>query len=171
MEYLFDSPGLIPDRMRDSLAQPRIGVVTSSDPSSATARILLQPEEVLTGWIPVLTNWCGSGWGITCPPCPGDQVLVLPQEGDAQHGLIIGRLFSNSVRPPSAEPGELTIKHQSGCSIRLLNSGIIAMEGDLHVTGDVFDRHGSLSKLRNDFNGHLHRYGRGEDTSPPVALD
>ena len=156
---------------RRSLAQPRIGTVTSSDSGTATARVLLQPEGVLTGWLPVLSQWAGAGWGIACPPCPGDQVLIIPQEGDSQHGLIIGRLFSNSVRPPAAEPGEFTLSHQSGCSLRLLNSGIVVVEGDLHVSGDVYDAHGSLNKLRNDYNVHTHEAGDGQITSPPLPLD
>src|SRR5271168_1075758 len=101
------------DRERGKLAQPRLGIVASSDPRTATAKVLLQPEGVLTGWLPVLTQWVGSGWGISCPPGPGDQVLIIPQEGDPQHGLIIGRLYSDQVRPPDAEVGEITLSHQS----------------------------------------------------------
>ena len=32
---------------------PRFGIVTSVDPSTATARVTLQPEGVLTGWLPL----------------------------------------------------------------------------------------------------------------------
>ncbi len=45
------------------VGQPRFGIVTSVDPSSATARVQLQPEGVLTGWLPVLSAWVGAGWG------------------------------------------------------------------------------------------------------------
>jgi uncharacterized protein involved in type VI secretion and phage assembly len=159
------------DRRHSDLAQPRIATVTSYDPQTATARVLIQPEGVLTGWLPVLTQWAGAGWGIVCPPGSGDQVLVIPQEGDAQHGLIVGRLFSNSVRPPIAAAGEITMSHQSGCSIRLLNSGIIAVNGDLHVSGNVYDSHGSLSKLRNDYNCHIHQTSSGQNTSIPTPQD
>jgi phage baseplate assembly protein V len=160
-----------PEQGRGGEAQPRIGTVTSYDPQTATAKVLLQPEGVLTGWLPVLTQWAGSGWGISCPPGTGDQVLIIPQEGDAQHGLIAGRLFSNSVRPPAAAPGEITISHRSGCSIRLLNSGIIAVDGDLHVSGEVYDAHGSLGKLRNDYNTHIHQTSNGQNTSIPTPQD
>jgi uncharacterized protein involved in type VI secretion and phage assembly len=162
---------LISDRVLGKLAQPRIGVVSSSDSATGTAKVLLQPEGVLTGWLPVLTQWVGSGWGISCPPSPGDQVLIIPQEGDAQHGLIVGRLFSNLVRPPQADVGEFAIRHQSGCSIQLLNSGIIEIEGDLHVSGDVYDAHGALSKLRSNYNTHMHHVENNGDTSVPLALD
>jgi len=39
--------------------QPRFGVVTSVDPAAGTARVQLQPDGVLTGWLPVLSPWAG----------------------------------------------------------------------------------------------------------------
>jgi hypothetical protein len=154
-----------------NFAQPRMGTVTSSNSQTATAKVLLQPEGVLTGWLPVLTQWAGSGWGMACPPSPGDQVLIIPQEGDAQHGLIVGRLYSNLVRPPQVAPGEIILSHQSGCSLQLLNSGVVAVQGDLHVSGDVYDAYGPLSKLRKDYNAHIHQTSGGEETSGPLPLD
>jgi len=171
MDDFFDVLTTKPDWTRSSFAQPRMGIVTSSNPQTATAKVLLQPEGVLTGWLPVLTQWVGSGWGMACPPSAGDQVLIIPQEGDAQHGLIVGRLYSNLVRPPAAEPGEITLSHQSGCSLRLLNSGVVEVGGDLHVSGDVYDSHGPLSKLRNDYNAHIHHTSSGQTTSTPLPLD
>jgi uncharacterized protein involved in type VI secretion and phage assembly len=171
MDDFFDLVSLKSQKIRESFAQPRIGTVTSSNSQTATARVLLQPEGVLTGWLPVLTQWAGSGWGMACPPSPGDQVLIIPQEGDAQHGLIVGRLYSNSVRPPQVESGEIVLSHQSGCSLRLLNSGVIVVEGDLHVSGDVYDSHGSLSKLRNNYNVHTHHTSNNQSTSDPLPMD
>jgi phage gp45-like len=170
MAELFDLLNAPAGHVRETLAQPRLAVVTSSDPQTATARVLLQPEGVLSGWLPVLTQWVGSGWGISSPPSPGDQVLVIPREGDPQHGLIIGRLYSNTVRPPEAETGEIVICHQTGCSIRLANSGVVIVQGDLHVSGNVFDSHGSLSKLRNDYNAHIHPV-EGDITLIPILQD
>jgi phage baseplate assembly protein gpV len=146
------------------LGQPRIGTVSSVDSRSSTARVKLQPEGVLTGWLPVLSPWVGSGWGIACPPAPGDQVLVLPQEGDAEHGIIVGRAFSETQQPPSADSGELWLVHRSGSFIKLMNDGTIQIQGDLHVNGDVFDKHGSLNALRQHYDMHTH--GGGASASP-----
>jgi len=154
-------------RALTNIAQPRIGIVASCNSQAATAKVLLQPEGVLTGWLPVLTQWAGAGWGMVCPPSPGDQVLVIPQEGSTQHGLIVGRLFSNLVRPPKSEQGEIAIVHRSGSSVRLLNSGVIAIDGNLHVSGDVYDAHGSLDMLRDNFNYHTHYTGDNLITSYP----
>ena len=142
-----------------SIGQPRFAIVTSVDPASATARVQLQPEAILTGWLPVLSTWVGAGWGMVCPPSPGDQVLVLPQEGDAEHGVIVGRAFSDAQRPPAAPVGELWLVHKSGSFLKLTNDGTIQIQGDLHVNGDVYDRRGSLDRLRQHYNAHTHGGG------------
>ncbi|MBV8524315.1 MAG: phage baseplate assembly protein V [Acetobacteraceae bacterium] len=147
--------------------QPRFGIVTSVDPTSATARVTLQPEAVLTGWLPVLSPWTGPGWGVACPPTPGDQVLVIPQEGDAEHGVIVGRAYSAAQLPPPAPSGELWLVHRSGTFIKLQNDGTIQISGDLHVAGDIYDRHGSLAALR----GHYNQHGHTGAAAPPNPQD
>jgi phage baseplate assembly protein gpV len=135
---------------------PRFGLVTSVDPTTATARVTLQPEGVLTGWLPLLTPWVGKGWGLVCPPSPGDQVLVIPQEGDAEHGLIVAATWSDQTTPPAAPSGEFWLVHKSGSSLKLQNDGTIQIQGDLHVNGDIFDSHGPMSALRGHYNAHVH---------------
>ena len=135
---------------------PRFGIVTSVDPATATARVTLQPEAVLTGWLPILTPWAGNGWGLCCPPSPGDQVLIIPQEGDAEQGLVLAASWSDQATPPSTPCGEFWLIHQSGSFIKLQNDGTVQVKGDLHVAGDVYDSHGSLSTLRNHYNAHVH---------------
>ena len=85
-------------RLDQGGSQPRLATVTSVNPTAATVRVTLQPEGVLSGWLPVLSPWIGAGWGMYCPPSTGDQVLVIAQEGDAEHGIIIGRAFSDAAR-------------------------------------------------------------------------
>jgi len=142
--------------MDQSVAQPRFGLVTSVDPTHATARVRLQPEGVLTGWLPVLSPWVGAGWGLACPPSPGDQVFILAQEGDAEHGVIVGRAFSDTASSPAVEVGELWLVHKTGSFVKLLNDGTVRVKGHLHVDGDVFDQHGSLAQLRSHYNQHKH---------------
>ena len=144
----------------------RFGLITSVDPKNATARVTLQPEGVLTGWLPVLSPFVGPNWGLVCPPSPGDQVLVIAQEGDAEHGIIIGRAFSETARPPEAPSGEFHIVHKSGTHLKFLNDGTVQIKGDLHVVGDVFDRHGSLAQLRGHYNEHRHG-----SSAPPSPQD
>lgn len=161
-------------RMDQSSAQPRLGIVSSVDPSAFTVRVTIQPEGVLSGWLPVATPWVGAGWGLACPPSPGDQVLVLWQEGDAEHGIVIGRLWSSQAPAPGAPCGELWLFHKTGSFIKLLNDGSIASggatwthRGDLRVGGDVYDSHGSLSGLRDHYDEHTHP----PSSAPPTPLD
>ena len=164
-------------------AQPRFALVVSVDPARYAARVALQPEGVLTGWLPILSGWVGPGWGITCPPSPGDQVLVLAQEGDADNGVIIGSSFSDVARCPGAPRGELWLVHSSGSFLKLLNDGTVQLKGDLHVTGNVFssgdvlaagelvDGRGALSHLRSDYDLHTHGVPQGGRTEVPSLQD
>jgi phage baseplate assembly protein gpV len=159
--------------------QPRFALVASVDPARYSVRVLLQPEGVLTGWLPVLSAWVGAGWGMACLPAPGDQVLVLAQEGDGEHGVVVGAAFSDQVPPPAAPAGELWLRHRSGVALKLTNDGTLRIEGPVHVAGNVYiegtlyaqdiaDAAGSLSRLRSRYNAHLHP---GQVTVLPVPQD
>ena len=139
-----------------SQGQTRFGVVASADPRRHAVRVRLQPEGVLSGWLPVTSPWVGAGWGIFCLPSPGDQVLVLAQEGEAEHGVVVGGCFSDRRAAPAGAVGELVLRHGSGATLRLANDGTVRIEGDLHVSGRVFDGHGALDTLRLHYNQHGH---------------
>ena len=151
--------------------QARFGIVTSVDPARSAARVALQPEGVVTGWLPVLSAWVGAGWGMACPPSPGDQVLVLAQEGESDHGVIVGRAWSDAARAVGAPVGELWLVHASGSFVKLCNDGSIRMQGDLHVAGDVYDRNGSLDRLRQHYDAHTHQDPQGGVVSTPNLPD
>jgi hypothetical protein len=40
--------------------------------------------------------------------------------------------------------------------VRLANDGTVRVQGDLHVSGRVFDSHGPLDRLREHYNQHVH---------------
>jgi phage baseplate assembly protein V len=151
--------------------QPRFGTVTSVDAANFTVRVRLRPDDVLTGWLPVLSPWVGAGWGLVSPPMAGDQVFILPQEGCADHGVVVGRAFSKAQAPPLVPLGELWLEHKSGSALRLTNDGSITIIGDLHVHGQVFDGAGSLSRLRGNYNVHTHRDSYAASTAAPDRLD
>jgi len=54
--------------------------------------------------------------------------------------------------------------HKSGSFVKLTNDGTVQVKGDLHVDGDVYDRHGSLDRLRQHYDAHTH--GGGATPSP-----
>lgn len=150
--------------------QARFAVVASSDAARHAVRVRLMPEGVLTGWLPVLSPFVGAGWGMFCLPSPGDQVLVLAQEGEAEHGVVVGGCFSDPRPPPAAEVGEVVLRHQSGAVLRLANDGTVRVtgtvhvQGDLHVAGRIFDSHGALDALRGHYNIHTHPGAPGAPT-------
>lgn len=131
------------------VGQPKIGVVTSVDPSTYTARVTIQPEGVLSGWLPIGTAMVGGGYGVVSTPSPGEQVLLLPTEGNTEHAVIIARIFSQAATPPKTftdqynqgdtsfvQPGEVALVHQSGAFLRLIN-GTIVINGNVTVNGTV----------------------------------
>ncbi len=160
-----------------TIGTARFGLVSSFDPSAYAARVLIQPENVLSGWLPVVSCWVGAGWGISSPLIPGAQVLVISQEGDAEQGVIIGAVWSNVDTPMPTPVGELWLQHQGGSSLKLFNNGTIGLTapvvnitGNLMVTGNISDQdgaHGSLSSLRTAYDMHVHAAPQGGDTSLP----
>ena len=154
-----------------SAGQTRIGIVTSYDPVNVAARVLIQPEGVLSGWLPVGSVAVGAV-SIVVPPSIGDQVLLEPQEGDSENYVITKRLFSAGSLPPNSpstsapvQSGEMAIFGASGACLHLHADGTWWLAGDLHVNGDVYDRHGSLDRLRGNYDAHKH--GGGSTTDHP----
>jgi phage baseplate assembly protein gpV len=138
----------------------RVGTVQSVNPASHTARVTIQPEGTLTGWLPV------KAWqrGIGSPPVIGDQAVIEPQEGDAEHGIITGIIYSDASRAPQfngapAQGGEfLYVNPQSGSALYLSNDGKMTLK-DAHNativlpndgTALIQDAHGSKVNLTND---------------------
>jgi phage baseplate assembly protein gpV len=157
----------------------RFGLVSSFDPSSYAARVLIQPENVLSGWLPIVSSWVGAGWGFAAPLVPGAQVLVIAQEGDAEHGVIIGAVWSVVDAPLAAPAGEGWLVHRSGSFLKLHNDGTIAMQapvvninGNLVVSGDISDRagaHGTLTGFRQAYDAHDHDVPGGGVTGAPTV--
>jgi hypothetical protein len=47
----------------------------------------------------------------------------------------------------------------------------VQINGDLHVAGDVYDRQGSLSRLRSHYDSHTHIDSRNGQTTAPSPQD
>lgn len=144
----------------------RLGTVTSYDPNLYCVKVLIEPEEIETGWIPVTSAWVGNGWGIFCPPSSGDLVELQFQEGDIQAGVACSRFFTDDARPLPVPSGELWLVHGTGAFIKLLNSGKVSINCTSEI--DLGNVGGTLHALVTDalvslFNGHTHAGGATPD--------
>lgn len=115
-----------------TFSQTRIGIVDGYDPNNYTATVLIQPEGIKTGGLPILTEWVGNLWGFYAPPTIGDQVIVHFMEGDFSTGFIGQRIFNitqqptnNSTTPSS---GEFWLVHKTGTYLKLHNDGTIELK-------------------------------------------
>ena len=125
----------------------RVGIITNYDPAHYAARVLLQPEGIMTGYLPVTTPWVGNGWGFYAPPSPGDHVEVHFQQGGREAGFIVNRFYSTKTVPLPVPSGEFWMVHQSGSTIRFTNDGdvIITASRDLKLHAGrrfIFDANG-----------------------------
>jgi phage baseplate assembly protein gpV len=177
MDHLLNSVKAGAGGLDGHISVARLGLVSSFDPTAYAVRVLIQPENVLTGWLPVVSPWVGAGWGLAAPLVPGAQVLVIAQEGNAEQGIVVGALWSAVDQPIQAPAGELWLQHQSGSFVKLLNNGTIVLQapqvnitGNLVVSGDISDQngaHGTLAALRQAYDQHVHTVPQGGETGLP----
>lgn len=120
------------------VGKPKAGTVTEYDPTTYSAKVMLQPEEIETGWLPIATAAAGPSWGIYAAPINGAQAMVLFLEGDREVGWIAGFLASDEDPPPQPGPpaGEFWSLHKSGSFLKFTNDGdvLLTTERDLVAT-------------------------------------
>jgi hypothetical protein len=122
-------------RVTAAISMVRAGVVTGSiDPVRQTARVLLQPEGILTGYLPIHYPWVGNGWGMVCPPVPDQVVDVHFQQGGKEAGYISLRAYSSKTVPPPAPAGEFWLVHQSGSLFKMHNDGSVEVSANTNMT-------------------------------------
>jgi phage baseplate assembly protein V len=151
----------------EQYAKPRLGLISAYDPNTYAAKVRIQPDDVETGWLPVLTPWVGAGWGLHAPPTPGDQVLVVFQEGSVENGVVVGARYNNVERPLPAPSGELWLVHQSGAFVKLTTDGKLTLNdqagSSVVLNGDgtgTMSFSGGLTLNANTIvNGDLHATG------------
>ena len=159
-DALHDAIKRIVGPMIAAVAQHRHAVIQNVNPNDHTVKVSIEPEGVLSGWIPCGTVAVGAA-SLVIPPNVGDQVLVAPAEGDGEHWRVVSRMFDDtnqvSVSPITGKPpqsGEAALF--AGSAYVHMVGGVIYMAGDLHVDGDVYDKHGSLERLRQNYDAHKH---------------
>jgi phage baseplate assembly protein gpV len=137
MEGLSNAMRREAERAMQGRSMTRIGIVTNYDPSNYSAKALIQPEGVETGWLPVASLWVGNGWGLFAPPKIGDVVEVRFQEGGKEAGMIGLRHFGDVFRPLPVPSGEFWLQHQSGSFLKFKNDGSVEVNAAANLTATV----------------------------------
>jgi phage baseplate assembly protein gpV len=107
-----------------------VGTITSVDPDSYTAKVMLEPIGVETEWLPLGTMYAGNNFGLLALPDVGTEVLVVFEMGDIKCGKIICCNFNNIDKPPAVNPGEVIMLHKSGSLLKFNTDGSIEVSPD-----------------------------------------
>ena len=139
---------------------PRFGVIQNYDPNNYRAKVMIQPENILSNWLPISSEYVGNGFGLFVAPAIGDTVLCQFVDGDFGMGVIgSGKIFLPTMPPVPCPPGQVMLVHSSGTYIKLLPSGDL----DVSVAGNLnLSVTGNLAANVN---------GNATVTCPNVAID
>ncbi|AQU86238.1 baseplate assembly protein [Komagataeibacter nataicola] len=112
-------PRMVASNIANGQAQPGFGIVSAVDPVNHAVKVMTQPSNVESGWLPLAAMQVGS-LRISCPADIGTHVMVVHIEADAEHGVAAMPIYDAVVMPPTspvtsqpAQPGELLIV--AGC--------------------------------------------------------
>ena len=123
----------------------RYGKATSWDPDTHMVKVMLKPENVESGWIPVHTMSAGDGYGHMTGIVTGDgdktgeQLEITHQEGEFEAGAVAARAHSNQAKPPKLESGEQLFRTPFKSYIKMAKDGSITFvdaSGDATLTLD-----------------------------------
>jgi hypothetical protein len=117
-----------------------VGSITSFDPNTWTAKVTLQSDGAMTGWLQLNSPWVGNQWGMFAAPSIGDLVDVLFTTGDINSGIIVSRSFNQVNQPLPVKSGEFWLVHKLLQSLKLTNDGKIA----------ITDGHGATITMNGD---------------------
>lgn len=123
-------------------AHPVAGIISSFDPVTQSVKVRYQPEDTLSGWIPLNTPGGGaSGFtaGIAIGPHVGQALIIGFLEGDRESPFVMARMFTDSEIPPAAGEGDIRIRHESGTRINFGIGSIAIVEASALVDGARID--------------------------------
>ncbi len=114
----------------------KVGTITSYNQNLYAAKVMLQPEQIETTWLPILSCWVGNQWGLFTPPSANDVVIVHFFDGFFESGAISLCNFNNVNKPLAVNSGEFWLVHQSGSYLKFTNDGNIAVNANenLNIT-------------------------------------
>jgi phage gp45-like len=98
------------------------------------------------------------------------RVVVLPLQGKTSRSIVIATSGGNVV--VNVGDGETCVYDQHGHSILLHENGVkiigdVDVEGSIKASEEVSDQKGSLQKIRNTYNTHVH----GSSPAPSQPME
>ncbi len=103
---------LIRDIVRMELRRHKcieLGVVTSVFPAGKgnySCNVKIRDRDVELRNVPIATQYVG----LVGPPSVGDLVVIAYVNGDENHPLVVGRLYTDVDRPPTSRVGEIVLE-------------------------------------------------------------
>ena len=104
------------------------GIIDSFESGSHSAKVILQPEGTITGWLPI--NTIGAGpMSVVFGPSKGDACTVAFVDGDINSGEIIGFQHNDTKRSPGVQSGEGIIQGPGGSQVYFDKNGNVVVKG------------------------------------------
>jgi phage baseplate assembly protein V len=114
------------------------GTVTSVNTTLPySVKVNLEPYEIETGWLKMVSPYAGNGFGIVLPPpAEGTHVRVIFDMGDINNGVVVGATYNDVSVSPNVNFGDAAIFHQSGSQIVMKSDGSIVFtsKGEASLT-------------------------------------
>ncbi len=133
-------------RVLDGRTRETAGIVDSYDPVTHSVKMKLQPEDILTGWMPLRQAQAGNGVGSHMAPSIGDHMSAAFHEDEREAGTVSGAFFNDISKPVSVEAGEwryispngkaefyfkkdgsFEVKDKSGASYKADGNGVVTV--------------------------------------------
>lgn len=127
------------NRAQMNIGYSQFGIITSVNPTDYTVKVMLQPQEIETGFIP----FCTPFYGWVAPPKGGEQCLVLFEGGDNNVPVAALLLYWDNHRAPGVSSpgdtgsGEILLKHSGGSYVKLTSDGKININGQLEINAEA----------------------------------
>lgn len=128
---------------------PQKGIVSSYDPATHKAKVILQPQQIETGWLQVASHSVGKGFGLVYGLQRGDEVMVTFDRGDINSGVVSAGCYNGQDLPVKCKPGEWKLVHKSGSYLKFFENGDVELrvKGKYTEIVDGVTLHDSATKI------------------------
>jgi phage baseplate assembly protein gpV len=110
------------------------GTITSRQLNPPSVKVMIQPHNIETGWIPVGVPYGGNGFGFLAIPPDGQAVKVIFDMGDINNATVVCDVYNDIDVPPTLNNvDDVVLVHKSGSQLYFHANGDV----DLHAAGNL----------------------------------